>query len=498
MVNLPDLRTYQQEAIEALRGSLAQGNRAPILVAPTGSGKTRLSVEIIRLAAERGKWVLVFAPRRELIYQFSEALERGGVSHGVIMAGEPANRYARVQVASFDTLWARREKIFMPPADLVVVDEAHLSLAETRQALISAYPQAKVVGLTATPARGDGRGLGAIYDDLVVSWPIGRLIEHGYLVQPRYFAPAKPDLDGIKLNKDGDYVEKQLGERMDQPKLVGDIVHNWHRIAPGKSTAVFCATRSHSRHVCEEFLRHGIKAEHLDGETDLDERAAILDRVASGETTVLCNVFVATYGLDIPRLECAVLARPTRNITLYLQIVGRVLRPAPGKTGAIVIDHAGAVEEHGFVEDPIPWSLDDKETVKARKEREQQEKQEPKEMTCPSCKTVFKGRRDCPSCGYEFVPKGKAIPVHEADLQEVRKTNRETPWEEKIEFIAGLRGYARQKGFKEGWVAHAYKAKHGVWPNDPRLKHSGVAAPSTQVLSWVRYLQIRNAKRRAA
>jgi superfamily II DNA or RNA helicase len=382
--------------------------------------------------------------------------------------------------------------------DLLILDEAHLWLAETRQKLVSAFPEARVVGLTATPARGDGKGLGVMFEELVMTTGVRSLTEQGYLVPARYWAPSKPDLDGIKLDKDGDYQQKELGVRMSNARLVGDIVTNWLRIAPGKSTVVFCATRSHSRFVCEEFRSRGVRAEHLDGETDVDERKAILDRVRSGETTVLCNVFVATYGLDIPNLECAVLARPTRNITLYLQIVGRVLRPAPGKTEALIIDHSGAVEEHGFADDDIPWSLDDKESVKERKERQQKEKAEPKEITCPKCKTVFKGRRDCPSCGHLLIPQGKPVPVHEAELKEVKKVNRDTDWDQKIEFMRGLRAYAQQKGWKEGWAAHAYKQKFGVWPNDARVKHCGAGQVSTEVLGWVQHLNIKRAKGRAA
>jgi DNA repair protein RadD len=494
------LREYQHQAIVSLRSALAQGKQSVILVAPTGSGKTRTACEIAKMAAEKGKWVLIMAPRRELILQFSEALERLRVRHGVIMAGEPSNRYSTVQVASADTLWARRNRIALPKVDLLILDEAHLWLAETRQALVSAFPDAKVVGLTATPARGDGRGLGVMFEELVMTTGVRALTDQGYLVPARYFAPSKPDLEGIKLDKDGDYQQKALGVRVDQPKLVGDIVQNWMRIAPGKSTAVFCTTRSHSRHVCEEFLRHGIRAEHLDGETDIDERKAILDRVKSGETTVLCNVFVATYGLDIPNLECAVLARPTRNITLYLQIVGRVLRICEGKTEAIVIDHSGAVEEHGFADDDIPWSLDDRESVKERKERLKQEKAEPREITCPKCSTVFKGRRDCPSCGHQLIPQGKPIPFHEADLTEIKKVNRDTDWSDKVAFMQGLRAYAQTKGWKEGWAAHAYRAKYGVYPNDPRVKYagSGAGVVSTEVLKFVQHLNIKRAKSRGA
>lgn len=492
------LRQYQMEAIHALRHALASGKQSVILVAPTGSGKTRTSVEIAKMAAEKGKWVLILAPRRELIYQFSEALDRLKVKHGVIMAGEPSNRYATVQVASADTLWARRNRIALPKVDLLILDEAHLWLAETRQKLVSAFPDAKVVGLTATPARGDGRGLGVMFDELVMTIGVRQLTEQGYLVPARYFAPSKPDLEGIKLDKDGDYQQRALAARVDKPKLVGDIVDNWLKIAPGKSTAVFCTSVKHSIHVCEEFKSRGIKAEHLDGETDLDERKAILDRVRSGETTVLCNVFVATYGLDVPRLECAVLARPTRNITLYLQIIGRVLRPAEGKTEALIIDHSGAVEEHGFADDDIPWSLDETESVKERKDRIKKEKAEPKELTCPSCKTMFKGRRDCPSCGFEFIPRGQPVPVHEAELKEVKRANRDTDWDTKVAFMKGLRAYARQKGWKEGWAAHAYKQRFGVWPNDARVKHSGAGPVTPEVLGFVQHLNIKRAKSRGA
>ncbi len=357
---MTSLRPYQNSAVTALRASLGAGHRRPILVLPTGSGKTVIAAEIVRMAREKSRSVLFLAPRRELIHQASEQFTAAGVRHGIIMAGVDRNLYADVQIASFDTLHARgmrTKRMQMPRAELVIVDEAHLSIAETRKAIIAHYADATIIGLTATPARGDGRGLGEIYDDLVNVVSIPELTDNGFLVPVRYFAPTAPDLEAVKLNKDGDYVEKQLGEVMDRPELIGDITDNWMRLAFGMSTVVFCVTRAHSRHVCEQFLSLGIAAEHLDGETPLDERREILARVASGETTVLCNVFVATFGLDIPRLACAVLARPTRNIALYLQIAGRVLRPAEGKTEARIIDHSGAVAQHGFIDDVQPWVL---------------------------------------------------------------------------------------------------------------------------------------------
>jgi DNA repair protein RadD len=495
----PALRPYQASAIDALRASLRSGKRRPVLVAPTGSGKTVIAREVIRMARAKAKRVLFLAPRRELIYQASQRLADAHILHGVVMAGEPRSLLADVQVASFDTLHARgvrTERMRMPPADLVIVDEAHLSISETRKAIIAKYPDAIIVGLTATPARGDGKGLGEIYDDLVVVTSIRELTDNGFLASCRYFAPSEPDLAGIKLNRDGDYVEKQLGQRMDQPKLVGDIAENWMRLAFGMSTVVFCVTRAHSRHVCEQFTALGVAAEHLDGETPLEERKAILARVESGETTVLCNVFVATFGLDIPRLACAVLARPTRNISLYLQIVGRILRPFPGKQDAFVIDHSGAVAQHGFVDDFVPWSLDDKETVAERKKKLSEQQKAPKEITCAKCKTVFKGRRECPGCGFAMVHPSKAVPTHEAELQEVspKKESRDATWDEKVAFMGGLKAYAAETGKAAGWCAHKYKAKFGVWPNDPRVREAPPTVYDADVRRWITSQNIRYAK----
>lgn len=500
---MTNLRPYQSDAIAAVRRSIIAGHRHLILVAPTGSGKTVIATSITSTAVEKRSKVLFVVPRRELASQASAMFSAAGITHGIIMAGEPRNLYANVQIASFDTLYARgvrTRRMLMPEADLVIVDEAHLSVAETRKAILSHYSESIILGLTATPARGDGRGLGEIYDDLVTVTSIRELTDNGYLAEARYFAPTAPDLAGIKLNKDGDYQEKQLGKRMDKPQLVGGIVENWLRIARYLSTVVFCVTRAHSRHVCEQFLAAGITAEHLDGETPLDERKAILARVASGETQVLCNVFVATFGLDIPRLACAVLARPTRNIALYLQIVGRVLRTCEGKREAVIIDHSGAVAQHGFADDFVPWSLDENETVAERKKKKAEAEKAPKEITCGQCKTVFKGRRECPACGHAMVPKTEAIPTHEAELVEisVKKENRDATWDEKVAFIGGLKAYANETGKNPGWVAHKYRAKFGVWPNDARVKNAPAMTYDAELRKWITSQNIRYAKRRAA
>ncbi len=498
-----ELRPYQLEAIDALRKSIARGARRPLLQLPTGGGKTIIASEIVRLAVKKNKRVLFLAPRRELVIQAAQKFAVFGISCGIIMAGEEAKRniYSLVQVASMDTLHARgirTERMIMPSADVVIVDEAHLTVTKTRKQLLASYPDAVIIGLTATPARGDGKGLGEIFDDLVLSWPISKLTDQGYLVPVRYYAPSKPDLEGLRANKDGDYVVKGLSERVDKPQLVGDVVSNWSCIAPDKKTVIFCVNRAHSRHVCEALMAKGIAVAHLDGDTPLDERRAILARLESGETQVLCNVFIATFGLDIPLLECAVLARPTRNITLYLQMVGRVLRPSPGKVEALVIDHAGAVDEHGFVDDVVPWSLDPASKVKERKKELQQEKAEPKEVTCGDCGTVFKGSRVCPECGHEMVPPGKPIPTYQATLKEIDLLNRKATKAQKARFHGELKWIEVDKSYKCGWAANQYKSKFGVWPNDRDIKRAAPYKPSQETLNWVTSRRIAYAKRRAA
>ncbi|MBL1275767.1 MAG: DEAD/DEAH box helicase [Ectothiorhodospiraceae bacterium] len=495
------LRGYQLAAIDNLRDALKK-HQSVLLQSATGSGKTAIAVEIIRLAANNGKSVLVLAPRRELICQFSERLTAAGVQHGIIMSGEPRDNWASIQVASFDTIhaWIKRDKIVLPMANLLVVDESHLSLSASRKKIIEHYKSkgTRIIGMTATPCRGDGRGLGELYDKIVETQSIARLTADGYLCPAKYYAPSTPDLEKIGLNSQGEYITKQLDEAVDQPKLVGDIVSNWLRLAKGKSTVVFCSSCAHSRHVRDEFISQNINAEHLDGNTEPGERREILARVGSGETTVLCNVFVASYGLDIPRLEVAVLARPTKSLALYLQTVGRVLRPYPGKDEALIIDHAGSVAEHGFVDDPIPWSLSGKVKINDLKKKVAQERSEPKDIHCGDCGAVFKSSRKCTGCGAELIPKTEAMPVHEAKLKELKRTpkqeNKHASWPEKISFFGQLKQHCINRNIKPGWASHRYRTLYGVWPNDQRLKAAPSVAVTAPVARWIVSQNIRHAR----
>ena len=257
----------------------------------------------------------------------------------------------------------RTNRMELPSADLLIIDEAHHCPANTYRKIIDAYPQAVLIGLTATPCRGDGRGLGGIFDVIVECPQVAELIEQKYLVRTRVFAPVDPDLKGVETRV-GDYVESQLAERMDRANLVGDIVSHWHRYGERRKTVCFAVNVQHSLHIRDEFIKSGVRAAHVDGTMPKPERDAVLARLASGETTLVTNCMVLTEGWDMPEVSCCILARPTRKMGLYRQMVGRVLRPAPGKVNAIVLDHSGAVFRHGFVEDRVDWTLDpDKRAV---------------------------------------------------------------------------------------------------------------------------------------
>jgi superfamily II DNA or RNA helicase len=350
---MTELRPYQIDVIAEFDRAVAAGTKRIILVSPTGSGKTVIAAAIIKQYVKLGKSVLVLAHRREIIIQTSEKLSGHSIVHGIIQAGFPPRPLENVQIASIQTLWhraIRRDRMELPPADLLIIDECHHCPAETYSKIIDAYPDAVLLGLTATPCRGDGRGLGGIFETMIECPQVPQLIEQKYLVPTRCYAPTAPDLSGVRVQA-GDYVETQLADRMDRPKLIGDIVTHWHKYGERRKTVCFAVNVSHSVHLRDEFIKSGVRAEHIDGSTPKAERDASLSRLASGEIELVSNCMVLTEGWDMPEVGCCVLARPTKKMGLFRQMIGRVLRPAVGKSDAIIIDHSGAVFRHGFPED---------------------------------------------------------------------------------------------------------------------------------------------------
>jgi len=467
-------RDYQIRAVEQLRKLIALGNRKLVLVSPTGSGKTFMSSMMVKSAVEKGKSVLFLAHRRELVVQKSKTLFKFDVPHGIIQAGMATDLSQPVQVASKDTLYARavrREVMYLPPADLIIADECHRSLAATWVKLFDAYPDAVRIGLTATPIRGTGYGLGSLYDNMVIAATSPELVASGALVTTRVYAPYKPDLSGLKVAR-GDYVSAQLEKRMNQQTLVGDVLKHWERLADGRKSVGFACGIQHSLHLRDTFLARGIKAAHIDGEMETARRDEILSDLSEGRLTVVFNAMVLTEGWDQPDASVAMLVRPTKSFGLYLQMAGRIQRPFPGKDHALLIDHAGAVHQHGFPDEEVPWSLDDKTKVEDRiAKRKEGEQREQQQFTCEQCSAVFAGRLTCPRCGHMIERKAKEVRHDKGELAEIErnKLNRTATLHDKQKFWDECLGWAIGKQMKVGAAAHRFKQKYGVFPNSKIL-----------------------------
>jgi len=491
-----------------------KGFRSICIVAPTGAGKTVIGAAMIKSADEKMKQSMFIAHRRELIKQTANKLWDFGVEHGIIMAGQRMDSWKGVQIASVDTLRARymnkkrKNQPPLPAVAILMVDECHRSLSATYEKLIRHYQEQGtiIIGLTATPIRGDGKGLGHLYDAMVLAPSMAELIEMGYLVPPRYYAPSIPDLTGVQVRR-GDYVEGQLEKVMDQREAVGDIIENWLRICPERPTIVFAASVKHSIHIAQAFCRAGIKAEHIDGTTPTDERDAILARLRSGETQLISNCMVLTEGFDCPSLSCAILARPTKNLGLFIQMGGRVLRvdEVSCKSDAIIIDHSGNIYEHGFLEDDHGWQLLEGQACTPAEER-QKNLDEKKPITCRNCAHIYTGQLVCPKCGHTPVMQGEAPDHRAADLMEIRKDAREkqaekekkkapATHEEKQEWYSMFKAYAEERGHKDGSVAHKYREKFGVWPVN--MDRNAMVYPSPECLSFITHLNIKRSKSRA-
>ncbi|MGO8974719.1 MAG: DEAD/DEAH box helicase [Steroidobacteraceae bacterium] len=493
-----ELRPYQHDVLVKSAEAMAAGKRRLIVVAPTGAGKTIIGTSLINNAVATGQNVLVIAHTREIIKQTSAKLYDNSIEHGVIQAGFTTRPDEAVQVASVQTLWARAirgNRMELPPADFLIIDECHHCPARTYRKIINAYPLAVLIGLTATPCRGDGRGLGGIFDAIVECPQVAELIAQKFLVKTRVYAPVDPDLSGI-ATRTGDYVEEQLAERMDRPSLIGDIISHWHKHGERRKTVCFAVNVAHSIHLRDEFAKSGVRAEHLDGSVPKADRDAVLARLASGATEVITNCMVLTEGWDMPEVSCAILARPTRKMGLYRQMVGRVLRAAPGKVNAIVLDHSGAVFRHGFIEDRVDWTLDpDKRQESPTHAARLRAGYSSRLLECTQCGSTRVAGDSCGHCGFRPERKPQAVVFKDGDLALVDRQRRSATIQsdpsERIRWHGMLTYIATKRGYRSGWIAHKFREKFGTWPP---VSNIAPIEPSPEVLAWVRSRDIAYAK----
>ena len=381
-----DPRPYQSAAIARLRQNFARGVRRQLLVAPTGAGKTTIAAIMIDAARRKQKRIWFLAHRKELIDQCSARLDDHGVDHGVIQSGHYRLKpWLAVQIVSVQTVVRKGRLQSLEAPDLIIVDEAHRAAAKSYLDVFAAYPDAAVIGLTATPWRLDGKPLGDRFDDLVLVAKPQELIDLGFLLSPRVFAPHVPDLAGIKKSG-SDYQKSALADRVNNATITGDIVTHYQRLiepTANPCAVAFAVNVAHSMAIRDKFCEAGISAAHLDAQTHPRERNAILADLKRGTLRVVCNCEILTEGWDLPELGGVILARPTKSVALYLQMAGRGMRPFEGKTGWILLDHAGCVYEHGFPQDDREYSLDQ---PAKRQKREQDDEDNPGAITiCEEC-----------------------------------------------------------------------------------------------------------------
>ena len=448
------LRPYQSQAVHDLRLAYRDGARAPLLVLPTGGGKTIVMAEILRSLSERGRSGLVLVHRRELIAQTSAKLDLAGVPHGIIAAGH-APTPSPIQVASVQTL-ARRPHAIAAPPDLIVIDEAHHATAGSWLRALDRWPVALRLGVTATPIRLDGRGLSAVFDRLVLGPSVADLTREGFLTTARIYAPPQQaDLSGIK-RRAGDFAVDEAAARLDRPSVTGDAIEHFRRLAGSHRAITFCCSTAHAEHVCKQFNDARIHAATLLGSTDPVQRDRVVQSFASGDLQVLVTVDVVSEGFDVPAAGCAILLRPTQSLGLYLQQVGRVLRPAPGKAHAIVLDHVGNVSRHGFPDDPRDWSLES-----LQRGRGGSSPAAPSVRTCEQCFAAFKPAPVCPVCGTPAKLSTREIQQRDGELQELardaiaRSRRRDVG---RARTLPELLAVAAQRGYSPGW---AYRVHHG-------------------------------------
>lgn len=469
MIEVLTLRPMQLAWIDAISAQYRAGIRRVCGVAVTGFGKTVCFVEITNRTMQRHRRVLIVAHRIEIVQQIGRALERMRVPFGWV-TGKQSNYSAGVLVGMVQTVSKRLDKIGQ--IDLIVVDEAHHATAGTYRKLTEHWPNAWVLGVTASPARTDGQGLGDCFDSLVIGPEMRELIEQRFLADYTYFEPPSAvDLRGVKT-RGGDYDREALSKVVDKPSIVGDVIEHYRRHLDGRPAIAFCASVAHAEHVAEAFRQAGYQAASVDGATDTLVRADRIAAIGDGRLHVLTSCDVISEGTDIPAVAGALLLRPTQSLIIHLQQCGRVLRAKADGSKAIILDHVGNRARHGLPDDPRDWSLEGKQKSGQKAATI---------LTCPHCWAVFRPAPACPACGEMLVaqatPRGE-IEQTAGDLQEVKRDAKKAEAERIAKMKADVKSVfalddkkkarqrfeqiARANKYNPRWVEHQFRLWSGV------------------------------------
>lgn len=463
------LRDYQSMAVNNTRQAFANGYKAPCLVLSTGAGKTVCAGQIVHDAFHKGKRVVFVVHRQELAKQTDKTFKGYGLSPAFIMAGVKPDYDNPIQIATVGTLRNRLDKLQEP--DLIIYDECQHCMANQWLTIKQEWPHAKIIGLTATPCRLDGKPLRNFFDTLVIGPSTTELIAKGALTPYDYYAPSTIDTSGMKHNKT-DFTADALSFFSQKREIIGDNIQQYLRLAKGKRNIVFACNVKHSMEIVKRYLDAGVPAAHLDGETPQAEREAILDRFAKGEILVLSNVELFGEGFDLPSIEVVSLLRPTLSTSLYLQQVGRALRPCPelGKERAIIFDHVGNYERHGMPDDLREWTLKGGLTKRASST--------PTEATvrvqrCPECFFAHSPAHECPMCGHVYRNEcgvkeiaGELVLLGTQEHRDALKKEIK-----KVETYEELVKIEKERGYKMWWAENTWLKTTG---QDLRLSISGL------------------------
>lgn len=439
------LRPYQTDLLEKARAEYRNGAKSPCIVLPCGGGKSVIVAEMAKSATAKGNQVLFLVHRCELVEQIKHTFEWWGVDMNLcdVMMVQTASRHI-TQIR---------------PPKLIITDENHHSKASTYRKIYDAFPDAKRIGVTATPIRLDGSGLEDVNDSIVVGVSAKWLIEHKFLAPYDYYAPAIADLSGIKTNH-GEFEAGSMEKILMKSAIYGDVINHYKKLADGKKAICYCVSVTHSKAVADAFCNAGIKAVHIDGTTPKNERNSIISAFRDGRITILCNVDLISEGFDVPDCECAILIRPTKSLTLYIQQSMRCMRYKDNKR-AIIIDHVGNYARFGLPDDDREWGL--KGRPKSERSRTENEV---KILQCPECFYTFEPSENdekiCPCCNYVFPKKSRNIEEkQDTELKKIISFSLDFSTPDDCKNIHDLQVYAKKRGYKKGWIY--YQARERGW-----------------------------------
>lgn len=493
------LRDYQQKAIDFLRESFKR-KRSALLRLDTGAGKTVVFSYISESCNRTNRNVIILVHRKELVRQTSMALARYETEHwlycdrGSFRAAQMAHieRYGKTFLSSHSNIVvamvqsSKKFEHLIEGCDLLICDEAHHFAAKNYVNLANKLPKkAKILGVTATPQRTDGKGLGEYFQELIEVISMNELIQRGYLCTPRVFQPPqKFDLSNLH-SRFGDYIDKELADELDKPHIIGDAIEHYRKICDGVPALAYCINVSHAEHVAAQFKSAGYRAIAINGSTDGAIRDDALNGLTTGKWQVVCSCDIISEGTDIPLAACAILLRPTKSIVLFMQQCGRVLRTYPDEKimqepnmqslikddvhYAFILDHANNTARFGLPHQTREWSLEggkmDKEKVKAV-------------ATCPECFNVHYPAKNCPYCGFDYSKKHDNKPIDskikqiDGELVEVvlsfdnPESIKSKPYKEVMDKASGIDDWlaiADAKGYKKSWVINQIKSRAEIY-----------------------------------